>query len=56
MAESFDSTNDWREDRAKESFNYLLLDPRDTKDMPNSMEVIGKFIFFVMLLIIFVPF
>ena len=47
MAESF-VTGDWREGRAKQSFNYLLLDPRD-------LDRLGKLkLLFVMLLIIFI--
>lgn len=35
----------WREGHLKSSFNYLLLDPRVTKNLPNRMHSLGKYIY-----------
>lgn len=32
----------WREGTVKSSFNYLLLDPRITQDLPNRADNLGN--------------
>jgi hypothetical protein len=32
----------WREGTVKSSFNYLLLDPRVTQDLPNRADNLGN--------------
>ena len=34
----------WREGTLKSSFNYILLDPRVTKDLPNRSCNMSKFV------------
>ena len=36
----------WREGTLKSSFNYLLLDPRITQDLPNRADNLGNFYLF----------
>ena len=39
----------WREGTLKSSFNYLLLDPRITQDLPNRADNLGNlYLFFMM--------
>ncbi len=37
-----DPTKQWREGTKKTSFNYLLLDPRVTKNLPKRAKLMGK--------------
>ena len=39
----------WREGTLKSSFNYLLLDPRITQDLPNRADNLGNFYLFFMM-------
>ena len=38
-----DPTRTWREGTKKSSFNYLLLDPRITRNLPVQAKVVGKY-------------
>ena len=38
-----DSTRVWREGNKKSSFNYVLLDPRITKNLPRQAKIIGEY-------------
>ena len=38
-----DPTKIWREGNKKSSFNYILLDPRITKNLPKQAKIIGKY-------------
>ena len=41
LISSFANGDSWREGTKKTSFNYLLLDPRVTKNLPSRMDSLG---------------